>query len=202
MSIEDILQALDDECRAECQDIFRRAEQEAKQIIVKAQAEAEEIRQARLAKIRTEAESETTAMLYSARLKSKNEVIQAKEKVVEKALAEAVRRMENLRSRGDYREILSGLIGEGLFRVSGKVVLHVDPADGKLAAEIMKEKGLACEIHTDIRTLGGAVVADADERVKIINTVEERLNRAREKLRMQVSAILFGEEVEAAAGGG
>lgn len=202
MSIEDILQALDDECRAECQDIFRRAEQEAKQVIEKAQAEAEEIRRARLAKVRAEAESEATALLYSARLKSKNEVIQAKERVVEKALAEAVRHMEGLRSREDYREILAGLIEEGLYRVSGKVVLHVDPADERLADEIMREKGLAYEIHPDVSTLGGAVVADADERVRIVNTVEERLNRAREKLRMQVSAILFGEEVGAAAGGG
>lgn len=202
MSIEDILQALDDECRAECQAIFQRAEQEAKQIIAKAQAEAEEIRRARLAKIKAEAESETTAMLYSARLKSKNEVIRAKEKVVGKALAEAAQRMENLRSREDYREILAGLIEEGLSRVRGKAVLHVDPADEKLAGEIMKEKGLEHEIRTDIQTSGGVVVADADERVRIVNTVEERLNRAREKLRMQVSAILFGEEVEAAAGGG
>lgn len=202
MSIEDILQALDDECRAECQEIFRRAEQEAKQIIEKAQAEAEEIRRARLARIRAEAESESTAMLYSARLKSKNEIIRAKEKVVEKALTEAARSMEDLRSRGDYRNILAGLIEEGLFRVGGRVVLHVDPNDEKLADGIMREKGVEYEIRPDISTLGGAVIADADERVRVVNTVEERLNRAREKLRMQVSAILFGEEVEAAAGGG
>ena len=46
MSIEDILQALDDQCRQECQEIFSRAEAEAKQILDKAQVEAEAIRQA------------------------------------------------------------------------------------------------------------------------------------------------------------
>jgi len=46
------------------------------------------------------------------------------------------------------------------------------------------------------------VVSDAAGRVRIINTVEERLNRAREKLRMHVSGILFDEEVGAAVGGG
>lgn len=202
MSIEDILQALDDECRAECQEIFRRAEQEAKQIIEKAQAEAESIRQARLAKVKAEAQSEAVSLLYSARLKSKNEVIRAKEKVVEEVLAEAVRRLEGLRSRADYREILEGLIDEGLTRVSGKVVVRVDPADRELAEQIMRGKGLDFEVRPDIKTLGGAVITDAAERVEIINTLEERLNRAREKLRMQVSGILFGEEAEAAAGGG
>jgi len=202
MSIEDILQALDDECRAECQEIFRRAEQEAKQIIERAQAEAEAIRQARLAKVKADAQSEAVSMLYSARLRSKNEVIRAKEKVVEEVLAEAVRRLQDLRSRGDYREVLEGLIDEGLARVSGKTVVHVDPADKELADEIMRGKGLDFEVRPDIKTLGGAVITDAAERVQIINTVEERLNRAREKLRMQVSGILFGEEAEVAAGGG
>ncbi len=202
MSVEDILQALDDECRAECQEIFSRAEKEAKQIIERAQAEAEAIRQDRLARIRAEAESEATAILYSARLKAKNEVIRAKEKIVEKALQQAEKELESLRSRPDYPQILENLIGEGLTRVSGKVIVHVDPSDQKLAEDILRRKGLDFALHTDLRTIGGAVIADDEERVRIINTVEERLNRAREKLRMQVSGLLFGEEVEAAAGGG
>lgn len=202
MSIEDILQALDEECRAECQEIFKRAEQEAKRILDKAQEEADSIRQARLAKIRAEAESEATSIIYSARLRAKNSIIQAKERMVEKALQEAVQGMEGLRSRSDYPDILAGLIEEGLSRLSGKVVVHVDPADEKSAEEILRRRGLEFEIRPDIKTRGGAIIADAGERVRIINTVEERLNRAREKLRMQVSALLFGEEVEAAKGGG
>ncbi len=202
MSIEDILQALDEECRAECQEIFRRAEQEAKQILEKAQAEAEAIRQARLAKIRAEAQSEATAILYSARLRAKNSVVQARERVVEKALREAVQGLEGLRSRSDYPDVLAGLIEEGLSRVGGKVVVHVDPADRQVAEEVLRRRGVDFEVRTDIQTRGGAVVSDPEERIRIINTVEERLNRARERLRLQVSALLFGEEEVAAGGGG
>ena len=202
MSIEDILQALDDQCRQECQEIFKRAEQEAKRILDKAQEEAENIRQARLAKVRAEAESETTAMLYSARLRSKNAVINAKERIAERALAKAEQGLADLRSRPDYPALLKGLIEEGLVRVSGKVLVHVDQADGELAEAILRDLGVEHALRTDIRTKGGAVVSDPEGKVKVINTVEERLNRAREKLRMEVSAILFGEEVEAAAGGG
>ncbi|RJP26040.1 MAG: hypothetical protein C4536_16415 [Actinobacteria bacterium] len=202
MSIEDILQALDDQCRQECQDIFVRAEGEAKQILDKAQGEAEAIRQARLAKIKAEAQSETTSMLYSARLKSKNAVISAKEQVAEKALRAAEEGLQGLRSRQDYPAILEGLIKEGLTRISGKIVVHVDPADAAVADKVMQGLGLDYELRTDIQTAGGAIVSDAGGRVRIINTMEERLNRAREKLRMQVSGILFGEEVEAAVGGG
>ena len=202
MSIEDILQALDGQCRQECQEIFNRAEGEAKQVLDKAQAEAEAIRQARLAKVKAEAQSETTSRLYSARLKSKNAVISAKEQIAEKALAAAEERLHGLRSRQDYPAILEELIKEGLTRISGKVVVHVDPADEAVADTVMRKLGLDYELRTGIQTVGGVIVSDADGRVRIINTVEERLNRAREKLRMYVSGVLFDEEVGAAVGGG
>jgi len=202
MSIEDILRALDEQCRQECQEIFSRAEGEAKQILDKAQDEAEAIRQARLAKVKAEAESETTSMLYSARLKSKNEIISAKEKIAEKALAAAEERLRGLRSQSDYPAVLEELIKEGLSRITGKVVVHVDPADEAVADTVMRGLGKDYELRTDIQTAGGAMISDADGRVRIINTVEERLNRAREKLRMHVSGILFEEETAAAVGGG
>ncbi|OFW59008.1 MAG: hypothetical protein A2W01_09875 [Candidatus Solincola sediminis] len=202
MSIEDILQALDDQCREECQEIFARAEQEAKQILERAKGEAEAIRQARMAKVRAEAQSETTSMLYSARLKSKNAVISVKEIVAERAMAEAEKELENLRSRPNYEAVLEGLIKEGLARLGGKVVCHLDPADKELADSILRKQGVDYEVLTDVECLGGAVVSNTEGRVNIINTVEERLNRAREKLRMNVSGILFEEEAKAAVGGG
>jgi len=202
MSIEDILQALDDQCRQECQEIFSRAEAEAKQTLDKAEIEADAIRQARLDKVKAEARSETTSMLYTARLKSKNTIISIKEQVAEKALASADEDLQGLRSRQDYPAILEEMIGEGLTRISGKVLVHVDPADKEVAEAVMKKLAIDHELHTDVQTAGGAMVSDADGRVRIINTVEERLNRAREKLRMYVSGILFEEEVGAAVGGG
>ncbi|MEW6553448.1 MAG: V-type ATP synthase subunit E [Actinomycetota bacterium] len=202
MSIEDILQALDDQCRQECQEIFSRAEAEAKQILDRAQAEADAIRQARLDKVKAEARSETTSMLYTARLKSKNTVISTKEQIAEKALASAEEELHGLRSRQDYPSILEDMIKEGLVRISGKVIVHVDPADAEVAEAVMKRLALDHELLLDIQSAGGAVISDADGRVRIVNTVEERLNRAREKLRMHVSGILFEEEVGAAVGGG
>jgi V/A-type H+/Na+-transporting ATPase subunit E len=202
MSIEDILQALDDQCREECQDIFKRAQSDAKQILDRAQVEADVVREVRLNKAKAEAQSETTSLLYTARLKSKNDVIKAKEKVAEKAMAKAEEDLKDLRSRGDYAVILENLINEGLYRVSGKVLVHVDPADRELADSLLRKMGLDYELLADIETIGGAVISDEEGRVMIINSIEERLNRAREKLRMEVSGILFEEEKEAAVRGG
>ncbi|OFW68374.1 MAG: hypothetical protein A2V52_06295 [Actinobacteria bacterium RBG_19FT_COMBO_54_7] len=97
---------------------------------------------------------------------------------------------------------MEGLIKEGLARLGGKVVCHLDPADKELADSILRKQGVDYEVLTDVECLGGAVVSNTEGRVNIINTVEERLNRAREKLRMNVSGILFEEEAKAAVGGG
>ncbi|PKL59211.1 MAG: V-type ATP synthase subunit E, partial [Methanomicrobiales archaeon HGW-Methanomicrobiales-4] len=43
----------------------------------------------------------------------------------------------------------------------------------------------------DITCVGGLVITDADARVRIINTLEERLERAKSRLRMEVAEQLF-----------
>lgn len=194
MAVEDILLALDEQCREECRAIHERARREAEEILEKARREAEEMRRARLKRAKSEAESETISILYSARMKARNAVIQAKEEMVDEALREAEKRLGDLRSREDYPRVMEGWLGEGLSRLGGKVVVHVDPRDADLAASLLDKAGVEYEVVPDIECLGGAVISDADARVKVINTAEERLNRAREKLRMQVSEILFGEE--------
>lgn len=202
MSIEDILEALDEQCRDECREIFERAQTEAKEILEKARVEADEIREARLEKVKAEAESDTVSMLYSARLKSKNAVIGAKEEIAEEALEKAAGRLNDLRSGEDYPTILEDYLKEGLEPFDGKVIVHVDPRDRELAQRLMRGIGRDCEIRTDIETLGGAIVSDEGGQVLIFNTVEERLNRAKERLRLQVYEILFGEDEKAEAGGG
>ncbi|MEJ5185830.1 MAG: V-type ATP synthase subunit E [Candidatus Geothermincolales bacterium] len=195
MAIEDILEALDEQCRQECREIFDRAQEEAKRIIAKAQEEAEALRRQRLDRIRAEAESEATSILYSARLKAKNELIRAREEVASRALELAEERLKDLRSRDDYPDILKGYLEEALSQFEGKVVIHVDPRDKDLVSRLMKKTGIKHELRTDLETAGGVVVSNEGEDVRVLNTVEERLRRARERLRIPVYRLLFGEEV-------
>ena len=194
MAVEDILLALDEQCREECQAINIAAKEQAEQILEKARQEADEIREVRLQRARSEAESVTISVLYSARLRARNAVIQAEEEMVEETLRESEKRLQELRSHEDYASVMEGWIKEGLSRLSGKVVVHSDPLDSELASSLLDRLGVEYEIVPDMNIPGGLVLSDAEGKVKIINMVEERLNRAREKLRKQVSDILFEEE--------
>jgi V/A-type H+-transporting ATPase subunit E len=193
MAVEDILLALDEQCREECRAIYNAAQKEAEQMLEKVRQEADEIREVRLQRAKSEAESETISILYSARLRARNAVIQAKEEMVEKALQESEKRLQELRSYEDYAGVMEGWLREGLARLSGKIIVHTDPLDSDLAKSLLDDLEVEYEIIPDMHIPGGVVISDTEGKVKIINTVEERLNRAREKLRMQVSEILFEE---------
>lgn len=193
MSIEDILQALDEQCREECQSIFGGAQAEVDDILAKVKVEVEGIRDAKLEKIQMEAANEKAGMFYSARLKAKNLVITAKESVLEEAFRQAQESTAGLRDRADYPEVLGGLIDEALSRIGGEGVVHVDPRDEELARRVLSQKGLELPVIADLQCSGGVMVSDREDRVHIVNTFDERLKRALERMKLEIADILFGD---------
>ena len=197
MSIEDILQALDDQCRDECRSIFGDAQKEVDDILAKVEVEVQDIRQAKLEKIQAAATNEKSGMYYSARLRAKNQVIEAKEEVLSEALQRAQAEIEALRDKPGYPVIFGNLTVEAVSRIGGEGVLHVDPRDEKLAKKVLKEKGLNLPIITDIQCAGGVMVSDSGDKVHIINTFDERLKRARERVKLEIADVLFAAPANA-----
>lgn len=193
MSVEDILQALDEQCREECQSIFSEAQKEVDDILAKVEVEVEDIRLAKLEKIRALAANEKSGMYYSARLRAKNLVIEAKESVLSEALHRAQEIIVTLRDNPDYPRVFEGLVLEALPRIGGEGVVHVDPRDEQLAQRVLKEKGMDLPVVADLTCAGGVMVSDSEDRVHIVNTFDERLQRARERMKLEIADILFGE---------
>ncbi len=191
MAIENILQALEEQCRIECQSIFEKAKSEVDEIIKEAEAEAAKIREAKMDRVKKEIDSERASLIYSARLNFKNETILAREEIVKEAFEKATEKLANVRANGSYQAILAQLVDEGLKKVSGDPVLHVDAKDKDIASKSLSSLNVRGEIKPDITCLGGCVIADAEDRVTIINTLEERLERAKSRLRMEVAEELF-----------
>ena len=191
MAIDNILQALEEQCRSECQAIFDKAKSEVDEILAEAEAEAAKIREAKMDRVKKEVASERAALMYSSRLDFKNAMIRAREEIVNKAFEQATEKLATVRVNGSYQAILAKLVEEGLKKVSGDPVLHVDEKDAAVASKSLNSLNVRGEIRPDITCLGGCVIADAEERVTIINTLEERLERAKSRLRMEVAEELF-----------
>jgi vacuolar-type H+-ATPase subunit E/Vma4 len=71
-------------------------------------------------------------------------------------------------------------------------IVHIDPRDEVLCRKTLSALGLSPEVRTDITTAGGVVAGLPDSSVIISNTVESRLERAKELKRREIHAILTG----------
>ena len=69
----------------------------------------------------------------------------------------------------------------------------MDPRDEQLAQRVLKEKGMDLPVVADLTCAGGVMVSDSEDRVHIVNTFDERLQRARERMKLEIADILFGE---------
>ncbi len=143
MSVEDILQALDEQCREECQSIFSEAQKEVDGILAKVEVEVEEIRARQAGEVpASKRPTRNRACTTRARLRAKNLVIEAKESVLSEALHRAQERIVTLRDNPDYPRVFEGLVlGSPGPASAGEGVVHVDPRDEQLARRVLKAKG-------------------------------------------------------------
>ncbi len=65
--------------------------------------------------------------------------------------------------------------------------------DENLCKQILDELNENSEIVVDLTSAGGLNVSTRDEKVVVFNTIESRLDRAKEFLERQVFATLYGD---------
>ncbi len=193
MGIEEILQSLEEEGKAACEDVLNRAREQAKQIREEAQEEAEKLRQSEIEKARVVFESEAAKIVNAARLAAKKEVIKAKEEAVKEVVEEALKEIRKLRKDKKYPEVFRHLLEEALEGVSGKVVVRVNPDDVKMAEKLLTELQVDGEVKEIPAISGGVIVDDAEGSVTITNTLESRLKKAAQVYKAEVTRIIFPE---------
>lgn len=192
MALEDILKALDEEGKRECEEILERAKQNAKRILTEAKEEAQRIKQAEIAKVTAGLEGERSKVLNIARLAVKKEVIRAKEEVIQEVFSETENRLKRLGESSDYPRILESLILETLQDVEGKIKVEVDKKDLSLAKSILDKKGIDYSLEADPSSRAGIQVTTEDGRITITNTFDSRLEKVRQFLKSEITTVLFG----------
>lgn len=195
MALEDILSALEDKAQSRIQEIRADAEQRVNEIKSEVEREAARTKRMRLKKVEGAIKSEATAMVYSAQLKGKNRLIRAQEEAVEEAFVVAEERMARIHESPGYPEIFAVLLDECLeyFDPSIEVVLEVRGDDRALAEKLMAERGRPYRISEEaLVATGGLVASSSDGMVSVRNSFESRLARAKEHLKLEISAALFG----------
>lgn len=188
------MRALEDKARTTVESIKSEAEEEVKRIMAEAENEASRTRRQRLKKIEDALRSEATAMIYSATLKAKKEVNQAREQAVENVFRIAQERISRLSKEDSYPDIFKALLDECIELIDGEIVFQVRPEDRLLLERLLAEGDIQYRISdVPLESSGGLIAMSADGSVAVYNTFERRLEKAKKRLRLEISNILFSD---------
>lgn len=181
------------------------AQERIRELKEKASAEAEGIKKEALSRedeikkryresVRKELELEERRALSLVKERNRIEILRAKNDVLEKAFREASESLVHLRDSPIYRDFLRRSIQECISELEGEsIVIHADKKDELLCREILVELGRNCEIKTDLESAGGVNASSADGRYIVLNSIESRLERTKERMRPPLFKLLFGE---------
>jgi len=191
MAYEDLLRSVEESAREKELALRNKATADIGEIRKRARAEAERIEQDHLDEAKKSIVSERNKLLFQTNVGNKELQIRVREAAFEKAFHEAEVRLAGVRSTPGYPGVFEKLLREATATLgSGTYSIHVDPLDADLCRKTLSSQGISAEVKTDIRTAGGMVVNLPGEAVVISNTVESRLDRARELLRTHIHSIL------------
>lgn len=193
MAYEDLLKSVEESAHEKETELRRRAAAAVDEIRARAKKQADAIRRSHLDEAQKSVTAERNKLLYLTRAENKELMIKTRETAFERAFDEARSRLSGLRNDPKYPAVFENLLREATHSLAdGSFVVHTDPKDTALCRKVLAALKISAEIRTDITTAGGVVASLPDGSVVISNTVESRLERARELKRKEIHAILTG----------
>jgi V/A-type H+/Na+-transporting ATPase subunit E len=192
--LTDLLIAMEESTEERINGIMKQAHQDAEEIKRTAEEKAEPIKKSYLDSAEKSFESERNKLIYNAKSEIKMDVIKAKDEMIQRAFIDAKKSLDDLRDRESYKRRFTSMIQEAMHELGGeKTRLHIDGRDENLCKQILDELNENSEIVVDLTSAGGLNVSTRDEKVVVFNTIESRLDRAREFLERQIFATLYGD---------
>jgi V/A-type H+-transporting ATPase subunit E len=194
MAYEDLLAAVRANAQEKMKEIRDRAEAEALKIRTDAEEKAQGSRSAYLEEAQRSVQLQKSKLISKAGAEKRMAFAKAKEDLFQQVFDQAARRMASVRDHQGYRQLLKKLTGEAMEELPGEEIrVHIDPRDEPLCREILREMKRNCEVVTDLTTMGGLNATTADERFMIFNTLESRLERARELMKSEIMSTLYAD---------
>ena len=194
MTYENLIGSMELGAEKRIKEMMNKAHQDAEEIKRTAKAEAETVKSSYLDNAEKSVEIERNQLIYNVKAETKMRVIKERDAAIQRAFAEAKKRLSDFRDRGTYKENLKDMIQEAVGELEGeKVRFHIDKRDEDLCKQILAELNQNSEIITDLTSAGGLNVSTRDEKVVVFNTIESRLNNARELLKREIFSTLYGD---------
>jgi len=127
----------------------------------------------------------------AARVAAQKRLAVTKEAAITRVFEAAASELSLIRQADGYETLFKVLLEEALDGASGVPTILVDPRDRELAQTIVDASGRGGEVRPEITTDGGVMVVFGDGRILRRNTLEDRLQKAKQQAQATVVEILF-----------
>lgn len=193
MSLQAILERIRAAGDTQVQEIRGQSEREIQSILVEAQAEAEQIYQAAYRQALEPEAGASARILNQARFEAICLLGKARESLVEAALAEVYQQLQEIRLCPNYPAVLRGILsemlpgGDSVHKMGDRFILEADPRDRELLEGILGESQ-EIQVEYSLRCWGGLIGRSPDGTVRLVNTLESRLEQALPYIKQQMVA--------------
>jgi V/A-type H+-transporting ATPase subunit E len=211
--VEKIISYIEASAEKDISEMLLRAQQEADSISKAAQEKAEVEAQRILSQGQRAANLEGQRIIAETKIDVKRKKMDAQEEAIAASFEQATRALKELAEKGKqdhlvYRDIMFSLITSACEIIAGKrVELALNQRDantftnkvmGELHAFVKEKTGRDISLIVSsetIQCLGGVIVRDLERQVEVDNTLEAKLNRLKEDIRVDIAKLLFGDRL-------
>jgi vacuolar-type H+-ATPase subunit E/Vma4 len=196
MKYDHLIQAIEDSAEEKLRDFREGKDREIREIQEGAEIASAQLRNDLLVETKRRINVENNKKIYSAREQAKDIQTRARHEACLSVFREADARLSSLRGSPSYEPFFLGALSEIIESLdSEKIRLHIDTKDEALCRKLIKDTGKEFDIITDLTTNGGLNGSTPDEKILIRNTIEDRLSRAKERMKVFVFSGLYGDPV-------
>lgn len=205
MGLEKILNRIHAEGEQQAAGLMHQAEENACALLDQARAEANGIYKAAYREALLPAEGACARLLNEARFEANCLRGDACEQFIEAVLAQLRMRIGRARESIHYPQVMRRLLREvlpatnGRMPLSERVIIEADPRDRILITRLAEEMNLNVEVHYVLECLGGLNACTIDRSMRVVNTLDSRMERALPHLR-RVLASQFEETISRQSG--
>jgi V/A-type H+-transporting ATPase subunit E len=194
VAYENLLKSVDESAQERERELREKARIAVESIKKKAREQAEQIRQSQIADAEKSAAVEKNKLMYIAGGENKARLITMREHLFLSAFNEAKLRLSLLREDPEYPAIFKKFAADAAEALGGDPFnVHVDKQDEELCRKTLVSLNLHAGVIPDLDSAGGLLATLPDGSVIISNTVESRLERAKDLKKLEIYSILSGD---------
>lgn len=194
MAYENLLKSVEESAQEKERELREKARSAVQDITEDTKEQAAAIQKSLLAEAKKAVAIEKNKHIYITKNEIKEKLIKAKGTIFSKAFDDADQILSNIRNDPKYPVIFKKLTREAIGALGEeKFHIHIDKRDEQLTKKILSDLNLTGEVTADLHCSGGLIISSQNESVKITNTFEYRLERAKERKKLEVYAVMFGD---------